>query len=856
MRASTVSTYSSLSAHVVAKPKTVAAEVEKAGQHEQDVPVEISYDVIRLLSDHLYASPLKAIEELMVNAWDADANECRIVIPTPDALTKRTADTAIYVWDNGVGMNADTLVDLWRVGTSHKRDDAWVATRKQIGKFGIGKLATYVIARRVTYITRHGGTLRGVTLDYEEFTAKTKADGTTEAVILDQRVFDDVGSLAKTAHVARALDALGLDAAELEKLEHWTLVVLEDLKPKAESIQFGRLSWVLRTALPLQDFTLLLNGDKVESSKEESDWIVYFALSEIEPSRLDSLKDSTGETWSVAGDAIVSDSFPNGITGRVRVSDNSLYKEAAKSEDLGRSHGFFISVHERLINQADPLFGMKPLSFETFNRFIATIEADDLDEYLTAPRDDVEQSQAKSDFRALLLELFNQARSLADQALNARNKNEKEKREGERSYVNPRLLERPLIDALVAHRSHGGSPSDWLLVKADADEASLDQLVDELNQNAVPRRRYTYQYSNRTPAARLVEFDPDACVFTINSDHELVIEYSDNVDTRRLLELLVTAEALLEVYLRSQNIEAEVVAELIERRDQFLRSLAKDEQYSLNAIAKSLRDARDDDKDLEIALVAAARGLGFVARHISYAGQPDGLASYEAYGREGKSFTLEAKSSAKVPSLGAIDFAGLHSHYKNEDIKADGCLLVAPSYPGSSKEEDAEAALRANQQGVSCWTIEDLARVVELAEARHISAEEIENIVFEAFAPNDVHARVEKLLSEPQWIQEELRRAIVEVIVDLQDRLPNSRRTVDIVAGALAMRDTFKNTDLASIGEALNQLAKASKGMLYIKEDGEIFVRGSTDELRRRVAGLTGQEAPPRRQGTLRDRSN
>ena len=36
-------------------------------------------------------------------------------------------------------------------------------------------------------------------------------------------------------------------------------------------------------------------------------------------------------------------------------------------------------VRERLVNLDDPLFGLHPLSFKTFNRFRADLEADDLD---------------------------------------------------------------------------------------------------------------------------------------------------------------------------------------------------------------------------------------------------------------------------------------------------------------------------------------------------------------------------------------------------------------------------------------------------------------------------------------------
>jgi hypothetical protein len=840
---------------MTANTLSVATAIEKGGKHEKDVYVEISYDVIQLLSDHLYSSPLKAVEELMVNAWDADATECRIAIPDRDLLLTPDPATAIRVWDNGVGMDGRELGDLWHVGSSHKRDDGWQAKRTQIGKFGIGKLATYVIARRVTYITKRSDAVRGLTLDYELFTGATRSDGTTESVKLDQRAIDDPDKVLATGSVAAALDALGLTAKHLLTLKHWTLVVLEELKPKASEIHIGRLNWVLRTALPLgRDFKVILNGSSVQSARENVEWLVDFSVSELEKDRIKALNETTKEAWSARGDALVSEHFKSGIRGRVRVASSSLYREAAKSEDLGRSHGFFIRVRKRLINQSDPLFGLKPLSFETFNRFIAEIEADDLDADLTAPRDDVQQSAAKSQFRNVLSELFNQARGLAEKVWGERALEEKQKREGQRTYVNSRLLERPLTDALVSHRSHGGSPDEWLLLKTEGDEGAIDQLIEEVNQGVVPRRRYMYRYSNRTRAARLVEFDPGSRVFMINLDHELVLEYADKFESRRLLELLVTAEALLEVYLREFNVQPSVVAQLVDRRDELLRSLARDEQYSLKAIARELREAVDDEKDLEIAVVAAARTLGFVARHISNAGQPDGLATYSAQGRAGKSFTLEAKSTANVPSLSQIDFAGLRSHVMAND--ADGCMLVAPKYPGSTRKADAEAALRAGQQRVSCWTVEQLAQVVELSEARHIIAEEIQAIVFAAFAPDEVGQQVSRLLSEPTWIQEDLRRTVMEAIAHLETRLPESPRTVDTIAGVLSTMAGFDRATKADIGEALLQLSKASKGMLYVAEDGEVYVRGSLEELRRRVAPLTGESAGPRRHGTLRSKED
>jgi hypothetical protein len=146
--------------------------------------------------------------------------------------------------------------------------------------------------------------------------------------------------------------------------------------------------------------------------------------------------------------------------------------------------------------------------------------------------------------------------------------------------------------------------------------------------------------------------------------------------------------------------------------------------------------------------------------------------------------------------------------------------------------------------------------VVELSEGRHITAEDVQAIVFAAFAPDDVSQRVTRLLSEPTWIQEDLRRSVVEALVHLEDRLPDSPRTVDTIAGVLTTMPSFGRATKAEIGEALLQLSKASKGMLYIAEDGEVFVRGALEELRRRVAPLTGESVEPRRHGTLRSQDD
>lgn len=605
------------------------------------------------------------------------------------------------------------------------------------------------------------------------------------------------------------------------------------------------------------NFALSLNGPTIESSKlAERSFPVDFRVHELEVERLKALQEETGEEWTVSGEALVCASFPSGVTGRIRVADRSLYAASGKSEDLGRSHGFFVRVRGRLVNETDPLFGAKPLSFTTFYNLLAEVEANELDSFITAPRDDLVQADEKERFRALLLELFREARSRFEEFQEAEAKKQITKHEESRSYVNPRLVERPLADVLV-NEAREEEPSDWVLLAKDADDEGLRRLIEGLYTDEPERRKYSYNYSAMGRQGPLARFDPDKALFWVNEDHDLVIANYDAPEARRLLEVVVTAEAMLEVYLREADVEPRIIAYVLNRRDQLLRSLSRDELYSLKAIAMSIREAKDSAYELEIAIVGALRSLGFVSKHIGGSGTPDGEARYKVYGPANQTFTLEAKSSKDVPSLGHLDFAGLRQHYEDKtDEGAVGCLLVSPNYPGREQGNESQVAKRAATQRVSCWTVEDLAKVVEAAEARHITAEQVQKIVLGIYTPDDVAAAVEKLLTEPGWTQRDLYRAILDTLDRLEGVLSKSARTVDMLASQIAMQQGFTGIEKDDILNAAEHMAKASKGMLHVtRPEGVIHVPGAMDELRRRLEDMTGDNGTPRRRGTFRSRS-
>ena len=794
--------------------------------------VRLSNELVGLLSSQLYRTPIKAIEELVVNSFDADAAECYIAVPTPDGYASGTQPKIVAVLDDGQGMDDAGLIALWEIGKSRKRDVdmAHRFKRTQIGKFGIGKLATYAIANCVTYVSKSSAGIWAVTLDYRAF---SKHDQVAEPVIITAVKVENWSEFSKG--LRPVFDVLGVEDSFFNR-EHWTLCLLEDLKEKIVEIKTGRLRWVLSTAMPLDPtgvFKLTLGKEEVKSSKDSVAPVISFTVTEISAARMAALNQVGDENWRVDGDAVVSKSFPGGIRGTVVVYDRGL--TAGKSSDLGRSNGFFIRVRNRLLNEDDESFGLDPVSFKTFNRFRADISVDDLDHLVLSSREEVEDSPEKEQLDRFLLTCFNEARGRFTSYLDSAHSKEEYRKEEQRQFVDTRLVERPVADVLNSTRGNrsGSEADDSWFYMGRVEPAEVDAVVDRLYTK--PRTGYKYTAENLGRTNRMVRFDVQNNTFILNLDHEFVQAHFEDNSSRRVLYDFATAEALLEVHLREEGVLPHTAGEILERRDSLLRGLANDHAFSPRLIAQSLRDSSANKYDLEIHLVRAARTLGFVATHVSGAGEPDGIARLADYPGGEQKITLEAKSSKDIPQLSQLDVAGLKEHYVHHECR--GSLVVAPGYPGATLGGESALSTRARQQQVSFWTIEQLARVVENVETRHITAADILEIVVSAYAPEDVDAAVEKLLSANNLAKTAVYRGIIDTLKALTKSVVDRPRTVDIITGALAVKPGFEDVTGEEVRIAIKQMSGASKGGL-ITAGGNVTLRISIEELENRLSSL------------------
>jgi Histidine kinase-, DNA gyrase B-, and HSP90-like ATPase len=122
------------------------------------------YDIIRQFSQQLYTNPRKAIEELICNSYDAGAKECWVKLP-------KASNEPLYVLDNGTSMDLDGLRDLWKVAVSPKVHNGQARIehgRKQIGKFGVGKLAAFALGGRLAHVACVKDTVRIISVGQSE----------------------------------------------------------------------------------------------------------------------------------------------------------------------------------------------------------------------------------------------------------------------------------------------------------------------------------------------------------------------------------------------------------------------------------------------------------------------------------------------------------------------------------------------------------------------------------------------------------------------------------------------------------------------------------------------------------------
>ena len=789
-----------------------------AGQEVKGIPVPINYDIIRLFSEGLYKSPHKAIEELVSNAYDADARRVHVLLP--EQLEEEEIHLApLWVIDNGHGMDVAGFHQLWRVAESSKIDPS-PSGRAPIGQFGIGKLAAYVLARKLTHLSRKDDRILLTTMDFRTVTGRQ--NGTISPVQVSLREIEESVAkkyLAEIEHRDPAAWELMFD----EEKRHltWTAAALSDFKDLYRKLSAGMLRWVLSTGLPLHsDFQISLNGKRISSSKENL----------LEIKRLDFREQLPG-----IGE----------ISGTARIHEKQL--TTGKSEQLGRSNGFFVRVRGRVINLEDELFGVPQPNHAAWSRFALEVNADGLREHLLSSREGVRDSEDIKEFRDYLLNIFNRCRTAFD---------ERNRKENEQLDIAALLSDNPSVHVTeplfrsVYSAMKTDSESFYIDIPRDVEEENRSQWLMDYGNKVTERPFDKTEFVDSGPNSPALRYDPTTRSLVVNSAHPFVDKLTDAGKHRNPASLFASSEVLLEGQLQDQGIDRALVADFLTDRDRVLRLMAGDAPPTAGEVLRQLDVANQDRTALERAVGAAFKVLGF-----DYEGKggntsgPDGvlcarlgrhktaLANYK--------LVYDAKQTNQ-PSVPAdkIDFASLEDFRKQNG--ADFGFFVAATY---AAEEDANSALNRRikletECHLTLLKIEHLRRLVWLHFDHGITLTELRSLFEKARTVPEVTDWIGSFENHLLQQGEIPLRVLLE---GLEDEKKDPKATPNIIA-VRAKHQALAKFEPRRLIARLKAIEKiVSDRWIEVEVSGEVRLHQTAEQilvdLNRNIEGLTREKA-------------
>jgi hypothetical protein len=210
------------------------------GRRLRDLKFVVATQMLDHIGVSMYSKYPKAIGELVVNGYDADANYVVVDIrPNEDRIT---------IEDNGEGMNERDIREGYMfLGSGQKRAIARtpIYHRLPIGNKGIGKLAGFGIARRIE--------------------VKTIKDVTALEFCLDRDELENAQRMGKLNEPILDRAPMQLKEFDAKGLSNGTTVVLRKLRPECGKIEVDKVIAHLAHELPLgMNFKVVVNGQVCE----------------------------------------------------------------------------------------------------------------------------------------------------------------------------------------------------------------------------------------------------------------------------------------------------------------------------------------------------------------------------------------------------------------------------------------------------------------------------------------------------------------------------------------------------------------------------------------------------------------
>jgi hypothetical protein len=635
----------------------------------------------------------------------------------------------------------------------------------------------------------------------------------------------------------------------------WTVTAMSALKAKVHEIRPGSLSWILSTALPLRpDFNIWLNGQKLIPSKAGKGILKRWVLGRD----LVQLPRPSPKDITRSEDATIPETderrYGLDVPGIGRVTGYAeAYKDllTGKSDELGRSHGFFVYVFGRLINVAESHFGIPAdeLRHGTFGRFRLVVHMDGLDVALRSNRETISEGPLLETTQDVLRAIFNAVRSTLERHDADEEPGAKLAR---KLAASPASLSRlPILDLARAAVERKASPFT-VVVPDYKTPAERKTFLTGLEERAKEGERFVAGLSldySASPESGIALFDTETGILRINAWHPFVAAFYDEFasrDTGQPLELFAMAEVLAEAHLYALGIKEQVIHSFMSLRDQLLRNLANESgRESALSVANNLLNARNNPTGLEDKVCVAFHSLGFDVTPLRKKGQPDGVAAANlSAASDGTprrySVSLEAKSKQRLGAKVTAKTVGISTIARQrDDFKCEHAIVVGPAFPTTqgdksalSKEIDDDrrrTAAEKNPKTVTLITIDALAKLVRLRPVKQVGLRQLREL-FDCRLPEDSAKWVEAIrkakVTKPPY------KAIIEAIQALQKDFNQT----SVTYSSLRVKLTYLTPPIKyETDEPLIDLCKAMAQMA----PGGIYASPLTVELDQSPANVT-----------------
>lgn len=786
--------------------------MDTVGEGIEQILVSINYDIISLFSEGLYKSPHKAVEELVSNSYDADATRVHVLLP--EARDGTGPVDTLWVIDDGHGMDVNGFRQLWRVADSTKNAPSALG-RDPIGQFGIGKLASYVLAWNLTHISRVADRLLLTVMDFHKCTGRRQYDNASPVEITLREV-DEATAKSYLREIAQRDQSAWAMMFGKNRSSSWTAAGLSDFKELYSKLATGRLRWVLSTGLPLlSNFEVRLNGKRVRPSKE---------------------------TGKLIKQIDIGDSLPGigPVNGTARIFEQQL--TTGKSGQFGRSNGFFVRVRGRVINLEDELFGIKAVNHAAWSRFALEVHADGLRDYLLSSREGVRDCDQVQEFRKFLWKNFNDCRSAFE---------EWDRRSNEQLEMTELLSDGPSIHITeplvrsVRNTVEAGADSFYIEAPSDVEEEKRHEWLETYKAKVSKRPIDKSIFKSQGPNAPALRYDPGLRRLVVNLDHPFVDKLTAGGKHRNPAKLFAASEVFLEGQLQGQGVSPATIDSFLRDRDRVLRLTAGDAPPTAAEVLRRLAAAGDNSLALERAVGAVFRVLGFeYERKGGNEPGPDGIL-YARLGRRKRepanfSVVYDAKQT-NHPSIpaGRVDVASLEVFRKQEG--ADFGFFIASAYDAEDAPDGAvNGKIMQGGNKLTLLKVEHLRRLVWIHYRQGVTLTELRTLFETANTVPEVNAWIDGLKKR----LDDQGDVPLRVLLDgLEQEKKDEKATPNVVAvrAKLPLLQQFEPDRLVARLKAAESII--GNRWIQVKEDSRDVIMHHTAEeiisvLERDIAGL------------------